>query len=319
VPIDVNRAIAPSSPLDTPTYAAEPERLDPRDRVEREAVVHEREVDVGGPQVGAGPQVRRLAEDLGLVGDRLLVPGDPLRDLGADRLDPHGRLGQVGGDRGVGHDDRDQAGVDGQRQRIHHQPAPDRRPADPGQHRPVLEPVAARRRTGGRAPGLAHQVGGVGLARRLEQRQPDVVGRLEPDHDLLANVDLVGVAPDDVGREVDGRVLGERHVGDDVRGLEAGQPPVAVDGERHDGAAARHCRGLPRAAAAGGAHRHRRVDERPAVLALLDPQATVGARGPEPLVGRGELGEWPHRQNVLDRNSTAGVAGGNDPEIPELK
>jgi hypothetical protein len=254
------------------------------------------------------PQPQRLLDS----GDAALAHADP----GGTRIGGQ-PVDVVEGEARVRH--RGQAGVDGQRQRIHHQPAPDRRPADPGQHRPVLEPVAARRRTGSRAPGLAHQVGGVGLARRLEQRQPDVVGRLEPDHDLLADLDLVGIAPDDVGREVDGRVLGEGHVGDDVRPLEAGQPPVAVDGERHDGAAARHHRGLPRAAAAGRAHRHRRVDERLAVLALLDPQATVGARGPEPLVGRGELGEWPHRQNVLDRNSTAGVAGGNDPEIPELK
>jgi hypothetical protein len=286
------------------------------------------------------------------VGDRLLVPGDPLRDLGADRLDPHGRLGQVGGDRGVGHDDRDRgvagdvavveperAGDGPGRQVVvhRHRVAVDRHrvaggvgPAverDPARHlagRPVpvqvvvgvhADPVRGRHRSEGRAPLLRR----AGQPATTDQRQPDVVGRLEPDHDLLADVDLVGVAPDDVGREADGRVLGERHVGDDVRGLEAGQPPVAVDGERHDGAAARHHRGLPRAAAAGRAHRHRRVDERLAVLALLDPQATVGARGPEPLVGRGELGEWPHRQNVLDRNSTAGVAGGNDPEIPELK
>ncbi len=215
--------------------------------------------------------------------------------------------------------DRGEAGVDREGQRVHHQPAPDRRPAHPGQHRPVLEAVVAHRRPGRGAHRLAHPVDRVGLARRLEQRQPHVLVRLEADHHLLPDVHVPGLAPDDVGREAHRRVLGQRHDGDDVGRLEPGQPPVAVDRERHDRAAARHDRGGPRPAAARRAHGHRRVDERLAVLAALDPEPAVGPRGPEPLVDGGELGERPHRQNSLDRNSTAGVAGGNDPLIPALK
>ena len=40
--------------------------------------------------------------------------------------------------------------------------------------------------------------------------------------------------------------------------------------------------------------RRRRVDELPAVVTALDPQAPVGARGPEPFVRRRELGKQPH-------------------------
>jgi hypothetical protein len=73
--------------------AAEPEALDPGDGVEGEAVVDERDVDIARPQVGARPQVRGLADDLRLVGDGALVPGDALVDLRADRIDPDRRLG----------------------------------------------------------------------------------------------------------------------------------------------------------------------------------------------------------------------------------
>ena len=65
------------------------------------------EVDVGRAQIGAGPEVRGLAEHLRLVGERALVPRDPLDDLGADRLDPDRRMRQVAGDRRVRDDDRD--------------------------------------------------------------------------------------------------------------------------------------------------------------------------------------------------------------------
>ena len=52
--------------------------------------------------------------------------------------------------------------------------------------------------------------------------------------------------------------------------------------------------GRPRPAAAHGADGDRGVDHRLAVVAPLDAQAPVGARRPEPLVGRGELGQGAH-------------------------
>jgi hypothetical protein len=190
---------------------------------------------------------------------------------------------------------RRQAGVDGEGQRVDHQPAPDRRPAGAGQHRPVLEPVVADRRSGRRTRRLAHPVDGVRLARRFEQREPHVIVLLEADDDLLADVDRVGVAPDDVGREVHRGVLSERDVGDHVGRLEPRQPLVVVDGVGDDGAAPRHHGGPRRPAPAAGAHRDRRMDERLAALAALDPQATIGTRRPEPLVDGRELGERAHR------------------------
>ncbi len=90
------------------------------------------------------------------------------------------------------------------------------------------------------------------------------------------------------------RVLGQGHVGDRVRRFEVREPLVLVDGEGHDGRGAGDLGGRPRPAAAHGADGDRGVDHRLAVVAALDAQAPVGARGPEPLVGRGELGQGAH-------------------------
>ena len=78
-------------------------------------------------------------------------------------------------------------------------------------------------------------------------------------------------------------------------GSNDGQPLVAVDREPDDGAAPRHDGRRPRPAAARRADRRRRVDERLAVAARLDPELAVGAGGPEPLVHRRELGKRSHR------------------------
>ena len=193
---------------------------------------------------------------------------------------------------GVGHGG--QAGVHRQREGIPHQAPPDRRATDAREHGPVLEPVGRPRGPGRRALRLGDALGRVVAAGRLEQREPDVLVLLEADLDLLADVDLVGLAADDVGREVDARVLGQGHVGDRVRRFEVREPLVLVDGEGHDGRGAGDLGGRPRPAAAHGADGDRGVDHRLAVVAPLDAQAPVGARGPEPLVGRGELGQGAH-------------------------
>ena len=54
---------------------------------------------------------------------------------------------------------------------------------------------------------------------------------LEPHGNHMADLHLVGLAPDDVGGETDTRVLGERNVGNDVGRVEARQPLMGVDGE----------------------------------------------------------------------------------------
>ena len=78
----------------------------------------------------------------------------------------------------------------------------------------------------------------VELAGQLEEGQPDVLLLLEPDRDLLADLDVGRLAADDVRRQVDAGVLGQRDVGDDVGRVEVRQPAVGVDREADDGAAA---------------------------------------------------------------------------------
>ena len=190
--------------------------------------------------------------------------------------------------------DRGEAGVHGQRQRVPHQAPADGRAADPRQHGPVLEAVGRHGGPRRRPLRLGDGVGGIVPAGRLEEGEPHVLAGLEADLDLLADVDLVGLAADDVGGQVHGRVLGQHHVGDHVRRLEVRVPRVVVDGEADHGPGAGHLGRRPGAAAADRADRRRWVDHRPAVVALLDAEATVGAGGPEPLVGRGQLGEGTH-------------------------
>jgi hypothetical protein len=132
-----------------------------------------------------------------------------------------------------------EAGIDRERERVDQQPAPDRRTADTGEHRTVFEAVARRRGARRRPLRLTDEIDGVVvLARRLEQGQPYVVMLFEADRHLLADVDLVRLATDDVRREMHARVFVERDVGDRVRRRERRRPLVLVDGERHDGGAA---------------------------------------------------------------------------------
>ncbi len=207
---------------------------------------------------------------------------------------------------GIG--DRVEARVDGERERVDHQPPADRRTTDARQHRAVLVAVVVHRRTDRRVLRLGDALARVGLPGRLEERDPDVVVLLEADGDLLADVHVVGVAADDVGRQADAGVLGERDDRDRVGRLEAGEPLVAVDRRADDGRTPRDHRRFPRAAPALRADGGRRVDEGPAVGAALDPQLPVGARRPEPLARRGELGERSGRALLGHRFSYLGRA-----------
>ena len=139
----------------------------------------------------------------------------------------------------------------------------------------------------------------VELARQLEQGQPDVLLLLEPHGDFLADLDVGGVTPDDVGREVDAGVFFQRDVGDDVGGIEARQPAMGVDREPHDRAATRDRSRLRRPAPAVRANGHRRMDQLAAVAAPLYAQDAIGARGPEPLAGQGQLRKRPHGLSLV--------------------
>ena len=158
----------------------------------------------------------------------------------------------------------------------------------------MLEALLVQRGAGERSHRFPDTVDGVDLAGQPEQRQPDVLFLVEPHCDLLADLDVVGVTPDDVGREVDAGVFFQRHVGDDVGRIEARQPAMGVDREPHDRAPTRdRCR-LRRPAPAVRADGHRGMDQFAAVAAPLYAKDAIGTGGPEPLAGRGQLRKRPH-------------------------
>ncbi len=205
---------------------------------------------------------------------------------------------------GVGH--RLQAGVDGQRERIHHQPAAEGRPSHAGEHRTVLEPIGAQGRSGPRAFRLGHGIAGRPPARRREEGEPDVVVVLEPDTHLLPDGHLGGIAADDRGGEPDPGVLGQRHHGERVGRHEGRVPLVVVHRAADDRAPTGDRRRLPGPAPAHRADGHGRVHEGAALRAALDPEATVGPRGPEPGGGRRELRKGPHRAGSRSVPMTCG-------------
>ena len=142
-------------------------------------------------------------------------------------------------------------------------------------------------------------VDGVDGPREFEQGQPNVFLMLETNRDLLTDPNVGRFATDDVGGQVDSGILGQRHVGDDVRGIEARKPTMGVHGEPDDRATARHRRRLRRPAAAVRADWHRRVDELPAVVTALDAKDVVRSGLPEPLVRRRQFGKRSHHFPVM--------------------
>ena len=150
---------------------------------------------------------------------------------------------------------------------------------------------------GGRGVGRSRfgdPVDRVGRAGRLEQREPHVVVLLEAHRDLLADVHVVGVAADDV--------RGEVHAGSSARATLA----ITYGGSKpgsHGCWFTVKPTTVPRPDTSGGFHDRLRhagqigtggCTSVRAVDAALDPKPAVGARRPEPLVGRGELREGPH-------------------------
>ncbi len=257
----------------------------------------------GSGQVAAPVDPGRTDPE-GLLDGRGTALADPEADGTGIRRQPVDVLQR---ESGVGH--RLEARVDGQRERIDHEPPSDLRSPDAAEDGSMLEALAAERRAGDGTLGRGDAVDRVDGPGRLEQGQPDVLVLLEADGDLLADADLRGVAADEVRRQVHPGVLGQRHVGDDVGRIEVRKPAVRVHREADDRAATRHRRRLRRPAPAVGADRHGRMDELAAVAAALDAQDTVGAGGPEPLVRRCQLGERSHART----EATVGAATNPQP------
>ena len=225
---------------------------------------------------------------------RLRQRGDPA--LGkARRPHPAGVGGQpvdvVQGEAGIL--DGRQAGVHGQPQRVHHEPAANGGLADPSQCHPFLKLDGRSPRArgtdvavGGDGEGLARPLG-VGL----EKRHVDVAGLLEQHPDGHPDAHVAGRAADDVGGEPGPVVFLKGHHRDDVGRREVRQPLLVVDGEPgHHAPAGDRGHGHP-VAAAGAAARQRRVGVGTAVRAAGDAQHPVAARRPELGAGQRGLGK----------------------------
>ena len=113
---------------------------------------------------------------------------------------------------------------------------------------------------------------------------------LEGDLDRLAQLELVGVALDDVGGQANSRIFDDGDLCHHIRRRQVGEAEPVVDGEGRQRRLAGDVAYTHVAAAAVPAYRLRRVDQRLAVPALLDAQDAVAARGPEELVLGGEFG-----------------------------
>ena len=193
---------------------------------------------------------------------------------------------------GVGHGL--EACVDGQRERVHQQPATECGPADAGQHRAVFEPVLADGPARLGTLGLGDGVTGGQPTGRCEEREPHILVVLEPDGHLLADGDVGRITVHDHGGEPDPGVFFQSHDGDGVGRLERRMPLVVVHRKADDRAPARDHRRFPRPTPAHRADGHGRMDQGVARPAALDAEAAVGPRGPEPLGGGRQLGQRPH-------------------------
>ncbi len=116
---------------------------------------------------------------------------------------------------------------------------------------------------------------------RHEDRDPDVVPLLEPHGDRHPDVDVPGVAVDDVGGQPNRRVVVEFDDRDGVRRGESGQPLVHVHAHGGHGGEARDRLGSDIGAAAAEARRCRWMEQTVAGLAAVDQQFAVRAALPE--------------------------------------
>ena len=186
---------------------------------------------------------------------RTVVPRGPDAERGLDR--GHAALGvaALGRGRGVrrqavdvfhrepGVVDRVPYRFDRERQRRHHEFAPDPRHADAGNRNVVLELLRARHRAHRSDPiqfvsfvRQRHR----GLAGRFEERDPYVVDRFEDNPNRHADVDGIGLAPDDVRRQADARILVDGDDGHDERRRVVGRPLLNVRGVALHDPATRH-------------------------------------------------------------------------------
>ncbi len=161
------------------------------------------------------------------------------------------------------------------------------------------------------------------LGRRPEERQPDILGLLEYHLDGLSELELVGFALNDVRGQPNPRVLDDRDLCDHIWRREVGKAEPVVDGEGRQGGFAGDIAHAHVATTAVPAHRGRRMDQRIAVLALLNPKNAVGACGPEEFVLRVEFWQRSGQRTKpqiaslsSDFGSGSGVSRASSGDVP---
>ena len=244
--------------------AADPRRLEPQRLLER------RDATLAEPDL--------VAAATGIVGDAVDV---------------------VGRQPGIG--DRRQAGVDGQRQRVAHQPAAEVGTADARDHRPVLVPIVGERQPHGRPRRLDHPVDRIelaGRARTAGSTRRRIVFEHAPRPRRRSRRRRARTPTMFVVRWIDGSSA-SAHVGDGVRRREVGQPLLMVDREPDDGAAARHHPRRRRRLRHAGHTGDGGWTQRAAVVAALDAQLAVLARRPEPRAPRQQPGQRPRSSSAV--------------------
>ncbi len=183
-----------------------------------------------------------------------------------------------------------------ERERVDHEAPADARPPDAAEDGSVLEALVAQRRAR-RAAGPARARGRRGRsrrsARRAGARRPRPARSGPPPPARCAR--RTGSHPTMLVVRCTRASSASATLATTYGGSKAGCHRCAFTVNPTTVPAAGHGHRLGRPAPAVRADRHRRVDQLAAVVAALDAQDAVGPRGPEPLVGRGQLGERPHR------------------------
>src|SRR5207245_5253212 len=179
---------------------------------------------------------------------------------------------------------------------------PDLRLPDAGEDGTPLEVLVGPGVDGGRdgARGVRRRRRAARLGIRLEERERDLVAHVAERHPHRhADLDRVGRAAYDVGREAEVRLLDQLDQADRIRDLHAGHPALMVHRVADHGGAAAD--GLPAEVArlAARADRPRRVNVPAARPAARDLEAARAAGAPEALalgLERGQRQADLHRQ-----------------------
>ena len=175
---------------------------------------------------------------------------------------------------------------------------PERGPPDPGQHGSGARTVRVDAAAGGASAAPATATGSIGVDLRPSARTGAATRPLHGSNRTVTSWPMCTSVGFTARRcwssgERSGPRRGRRWRS--RRADRSRATTVRVDGVTDDGAPTGDPTAAPRPAPAGGADRHGRMHERATVRAALNAETPVGTRGPEPLGGRRQLRQGPHR------------------------